>query len=239
MKKVLAVFLSLCLLSTNALAADIALAAPARWMFGSDEAYQAALSAWEAEPSEEEQTEESAGITNGISVPLLQAPDDPYPVGSYVDAAGTVWSADGERLSPDTAPASPQDEVSPAPLAVPADTDGDLVPSEADALTQIAALVSDIAEDKPTWYVEDLRPTEAPVEVLDGLKALVTSIFGEYTPIMTTTVVIESVGNETYQYLVETVAPGAAGVDYEWLAGVLLFGILLFCLMKLLGGVVS
>ena len=41
------------------------------------------------------------------------------------------------------------------------------------------------------------------------------------------------------QYLVETVASGAAGVDYEWLAGVFLFGILLFCLMKLLGGVLK
>ena len=84
-----------------------------------------------------------------------------------------------------------------------------------------------------------VRPSEAPVEVLDGLKALVTSVFGEYTPITTTSVITETVGDETHQYLVETVAPGAAGVDYEWLAGVFLFGILLFCLMKLLGGVIS
>ena len=46
-------------------------------------------------------------------------------------------------------------------------------------------------------------------------------------------------GENVNQYLVETVAPGAAGVDYEWLAGVFLFGILLFCLMKLLGGVLK
>ena len=96
-----------------------------------------------------------------------------------------------------------------------------------------------LPETAPVWYVEDLRPSEAPVEVLDGLKALVTSVFGEYTPITTTSVITETVGSETHQYLVETVAPGAAGVDYEWLAGVFLFGILLFCLMKLLGGVIS
>lgn len=106
-------------------------------------------------------------------------------------------------------------------------------------MTLIAGLVSDIATDPPVWSVEDLRPEEATVEVLSGLKALVTSIFGEYTPVTTTSVVSQTVGNDTQQYLVETVAPGAAGVDYEWLAGVFLFGILLFCLMKLLGGVLK
>ena len=87
--------------------------------------------------------------------------------------------------------------------------------------------------------MEDLRPEESRAEVLDGLKALISSIFGEYTPITTTSVITETVGNDTHQYLVETVASGAAGVDYEWLAGVFLFGILLFCLMKLLGGVLK
>ena len=84
-----------------------------------------------------------------------------------------------------------------------------------------------------------LRPASPPVEVLTGLKSLVTSIFGEYTPVTTTSIVSQTVGNDTHQYLVETVAPGAAGVDYEWLSGVFLFGILLFCFMKLLGGVLK
>ncbi len=52
-------------------------------------------------------------------------------------------------------------------------------------------------------------------------------------------VVSQTVGNDTQQYLIETVAPGASGVDYEWVAGVLLFAIMLFCLMKLLGGVLK
>ncbi len=80
---------------------------------------------------------------------------------------------------------------------------------------------------------------DAPAEVLTGLKALVTSIFGEYTPVTTTSVISETVGNDTNQYLVETVAPGAAGVDYEWISGVLLFAIMLYCFMKLLGGVLK
>lgn len=92
---------------------------------------------------------------------------------------------------------------------------------------------------QPVWYVEDLRPAAAPVDVLTGLKSMATSIFGEYAPVTTTSVISETVGNETRQYLVETVAPGAAGVDYEWIAGVALFGIMLFCLMKLLGGAIK
>ena len=103
----------------------------------------------------------------------------------------------------------------------------------------IAGLVSDIAADPPLWYVEDLRPADPPVEILTGLKSMVTSIFGEYTPVMTTSVISETVGNDTHQYLVETVAPGAAGVDYEWVAGVLLFAIMLYCFMKLLGGILK
>ena len=90
-----------------------------------------------------------------------------------------------------------------------------------------------------TAYVTDLRPKDASPAVLDGLKALVTSIFGEYTPVTTTSVITQTVGDDTYQYLVETVAPGSAGVDYEWLAGVALFAILLYCLMRLLGGILK
>lgn len=71
------------------------------------------------------------------------------------------------------------------------------------------------------------------------MKALVVSIFGEYEPVMTTAAVTETVGEETTTTLVDTVASGAAGVDYEWLAGVFLFGILLFCLMRLLGGILK
>ena len=32
--------------------------------------------------------------------------EDRYPVGSYIDGAGNVWSQEGELLSPGTTPAS-------------------------------------------------------------------------------------------------------------------------------------
>ena len=151
-----------------------------------------------------------------------------YPVGSIIDSDGIVWSPDGTRLSPvrepGTTPAAGPDEDGPLLSDVLADPDN-------------PAPVS--ATDPSVSTVEDLRPADSPVEVLTGMKALVTSIFGEYTPVTTTSVVSQTIGNDTQQYLLETVAPGAAGVDYEWVAGVVLFAIMLFCFMKLLGGVLK
>lgn len=72
-----------------------------------------------------------------------------------------------------------------------------------------------------------------------SLKSLVVSIFGEYTPVNTTALLMETVDNETTTTLVDVVASGMAGVDWEWCAGVFLFGIMLFCLFKLLGGILS
>ena len=104
-----------------------------------------------------------------------------------------------------------------------------------------AEALEDPEEDSyPVYSVNDLRSVDDPaVSPLPGLKALVVSIFGEYEPVMTTAAVTETVGEETTTTLVDTVASGAAGVDYEWLAGVFLFGILLFCLMRLLGGILK
>ncbi len=174
-----------------------------------------------------EKSIESAGSNDGNNDQTVD--DDAqgkYPVGSYVDPDGAVWSPDGTRLSPvPTAASVPsEDGIDQDTLSVDADSD---------------TLAVTVGSDPPVWYVEDLRPKDAPAAVMEGLKALVTSIFGEYTPVTTTSVITETVGSETHQYLLETVAPGAAGVDYEWLAGVFLFGILLFCFMKLLGGVLK
>lgn len=139
-----------------------------------------------------------------------------YPVGSYIDPAGNVFSPDGQLLSPGTTPA-----LDPASSAL------GLISGE----DQVTA---------PSIYaVSDLRSGDAASGILSGLKALIVSIFGEYTPVMTTMAVTETVDNVTTTTLVDAVAAGAAGVDYEWLSGVALFGIILFCALKLLGGVLK
>ena len=264
MKKYIAVSLCICLflaLSATAFASEgdpdflaeyeaIHGKAPAATDFASDTDYMAAYDLWfsglvsyvDLRTEEENQkaaqeaaqqpvseappeTNESAGSNHVVSSDHVDPPvdtglADKYPVGSWVDAAGSVYSASGEILSPGTMSAS-------LPLV------------EDSPVNQTMEASDPLAVTSPTWYVEDLRSANAPAEALTGLKSLVTSIFGEYTPVTTTSVISETVGTDTHQYLVETVAPGAAGVDYEWIAGVVLFAILLFCLMKLLGGIVS
>ena len=142
-----------------------------------------------------------------------------YPVGSYVDPAGNVFSPDGELLSPGTTPA-----------LEPADSDIPLMAGEDQVVPELVPSV---------YAVSDLRSGDAPSGVFSGLKALIVSIFGEYTPVMTTMAVTETVDNVTTTTLVDAVASGAAGVDFEWIAGVALFGLILFCAFKLLGGVLK
>lgn len=101
--------------------------------------------------------------------------------------------------------------------------------------------VLELEEDLPMVYtLNDLR-SPAPVGdgLVDGLKAVVRSVFGTYQPNMTTAAITETVDGETITTLVDVVASGSAGVDYEYLSGVFLFGIMLFCLFKLLGGILS
>ena len=197
----------------------------------------------EPEPAPEEPPVENGGISNDDTPapPADDSADGKYPVGSYIDAAGNVWSPSGELLSPGEVPSDPPPQADiPAPdeLDHPDDSAA-LEVTDPDALAQIAKLVETIAKDPAVWYVQDLRPADPPASAAGGLKSLVTSIFGEYTPVTTTTVITETVDNDTYQFLIETIPEGSAGVDYEWLAGVFLFGILLYCLMRLLGGVLK
>lgn len=200
----------------------------------------------EQAPTTPPETVESAGSNYDVSSNYVDSSMDTSPVNQYpdrvrVDLAGNIWSLDGELLSPGTTPAY-------APASGP-DEDGMLLSDELadpDNLSTVADLDppavmanSGDSDGMPVWYIDDLRPTDISSEVLTGLKSMVTSIFGEYTPVTTTSVISETVGDDVHQYLVETVAPGAAGVDYEWVAGVLLFAIMLYCLMKLLGGVLK
>ncbi len=192
------------------------------------EADYAAAAAAKAPPQEEPiKPDESAGVKDDGHVSGdTQESDDKFPVGSYIDPDGRIWSPDGELLS--NGSASPYAPVEDSALP------GDVLDTKS---TSEAGPV----ETEPLVYlVSDMRSAPDPAGSAPvGLKALVISIFGEYTPVMTTAAVTETVGNETTTTLIDAVAYGAAGVDYEWCAGVFLFGILLFCLMKLLGGVLK
>lgn len=64
-------------------------------------------------------------------------------------------------------------------------------------------------------------------EIGTQMRVILTNLFGLYEPIMTTEMV-EGVP-------VEVVASGVAGVDWVWIAGVVLFGVILYSLFRLIG----
>ena len=68
-----------------------------------------------------------------------------------------------------------------------------------------------------------------------ALKNFVVSLFGAYEPILTTSTVTETVDGEVVTTLIDTVASGIAGVDFEWVTGVVIFCIVLFSFFRIVG----
>lgn len=67
------------------------------------------------------------------------------------------------------------------------------------------------------------------------MKDLIISIFGAYEPVMTQMPVTSEIEGALSTELVDVVASGAAGLDWPWIMGVLLFAIVLWSLFRLLG----
>lgn len=84
-----------------------------------------------------------------------------------------------------------------------------------------------------------LTPDSGEGSILTELKLAFQSLFGVYQPVMTTHVTVTSSAAEVSQVLTTGVADGAAGIDYEYLAGVFLFSLLLYCVLRLFGGVMK
>lgn len=60
------------------------------------------------------------------------------------------------------------------------------------------------------------------------MKEVLLAIFGEYTPLTAPT--LTATGE-----IVDVAIPGMAGVDWPYLAGVVLFGLVLYCFFRLVG----
>lgn len=67
------------------------------------------------------------------------------------------------------------------------------------------------------------------------MKDLIISIFGTYEPVMSQEIAQYTVDGVMDYTLVDVVASGAAGVDWAWIMGVLLFAIVLYSLFRILG----
>lgn len=92
-----------------------------------------------------------------------------------------------------------------------------------------------------TVTVEDKSPvvvlgTDAGFAVRSAFVSALTAIFGEYTPLTqsVTTYFADGTSVESVQYV-----PGIAGLDWMWLAGVALFCIVIYCVFRMIGGVLK
>lgn len=65
------------------------------------------------------------------------------------------------------------------------------------------------------------------------MKDLILTIFGAYEPTVTPTVVTSVVDGVTSAEVVDVVASGAAGLDWPWIMGVILFAIVLWSFFRL------
>ncbi len=87
--------------------------------------------------------------------------------------------------------------------------------------------------------VEDTYLTvepDAPEGPLTALHEAIVSIFGKYTP--KTQTVTRHLADGTEVTYTEYV-PGLAGVDFEWLFSVAVFALVIFCVFKLIGGLLK
>lgn len=76
------------------------------------------------------------------------------------------------------------------------------------------------------------------------MKELIISIFGEYEPITYEAIsyysAYSSSGDVTLEEVKNTVIPaGLAGCDWTYILGVIAFLIVLYCILRIIGGVIS
>lgn len=67
------------------------------------------------------------------------------------------------------------------------------------------------------------------------MRALIEQIFGTYTPIYTQEVV--NIGG--VDQIITCIAPGSSGVDWSYVLGVLGFFLVLWCVLRIIGAVIS
>ena len=95
-----------------------------------------------------------------------------------------------------------------------------------------------LASSAPSFGVSPSYSTrsldDAPVSAdTDGMPALLTSMFGTYSP-RTQTVTEHLSDGSTVTYT--EVVPGLAGLDWPWVASVALFAMSLYCIFRMIGG---
>ena len=95
---------------------------------------------------------------------------------------------------------------------------------------------TDGEDDQTAADVQLTTTVDEQVEDVTGLPGVVKSVFGEYHP--RTQTITETRSDGTVLTSVECV-PGLAGLDWYWLSGVFMFGLVLWSFFRFLGGVLK
>ena len=102
-------------------------------------------------------------------------------------------------------------------------------------LTLMTFPVLAAAKEAPQDVYLTVEP-DASEGPLTALHEAIVSIFGKYTP--KTQTVTRHLADGTEVTYTEYV-PGLAGVDFEWLFSVAVFALVIFCVFKLIGGLLK
>ena len=154
------------------------------------------------------------------------------PLDTYAPEAGEVLTDDVD--SPPSAGDEPVLDNSPS------DTGADGSGSSLSSPSSVFCSGSDVTvylDDRSYTSVVDVAgniPVNASVDS-GTLPGFLRSMFGEYTP--KTQTVSTYFDGQLLGVSTEYV-PGIAGMDMEWIASVVLFGVVLYCLFRMLGGMV-
>lgn len=95
---------------------------------------------------------------------------------------------------------------------------------------------ADGEDDQTAADVQLTTTVDAHEEDATGLPGVVKSVFGEYHP--RTQTITETRTDGTVLTSVECV-PGLAGLDWYWISGVFMFGLILWSFFRFLGGVLK
>ena len=95
---------------------------------------------------------------------------------------------------------------------------------------------ADGEEEQTAADVQLTTNIDEHVEDVTGLPGVVKSVFGEYHP--RTQTITETRADGTVLTSVECV-PGLAGLDWYWISGVFMFGLILWSFFRFLGGVLK
>lgn len=143
----------------------------------------------------------------------------------------------GESSEPVVVQVTPQINVEPTPIEITSEgTTVNLYITFAAPEPEPTAEPAAETEPEPESLAKPDVYALVDLQEPDGLSQVIVSIFGEYRPRIETVTSVDAAGLETVS---EHIVPGLAGLDWPWVAGAVLFAIMLHGFFALIGVVLK